>query len=112
MHIKPELYSQLPSQAWLNRDQTIGVEFAGHKWIVDGAAGKRSATSVDEYPVVEIFGTPMSLVTIRRLARIIMDKQEEPLPIVRYSECRLPVAVVKEMGAWTRPSPVQRRFRS
>lgn len=112
VRIKPELYSQLPVQAWLNRDNTIGVEFAGQKWIVLGAAGKPKATSVEEYPIVEIHGMPMSLVSIRRLARIIMDTEEEPVPILRYSECRIPVNVVKKMGGWSRPGPVQRRSRS
>jgi hypothetical protein len=111
VYIKRELYQQLPEQAWLNSDKTIGVDFAGQKWIVDGSAGIPKATVVTEEPIVEIYGTPMSLVTIRRIARIIMDAKDDPLPFVRHSQCRLPINVVQKMGSWARPSPMQRRSR-
>ena len=111
VYIKPELYSQLPQQAWLNRDKTIGVDFAGQKWIVDGNAGKPKPVTIAEKPIVEIFGTPMSLVSIRRLARVIIDPTQELVPILRHSQCRLPITVVQKMGTWVRPAPTQRRSR-
>ncbi len=112
VYLKPELYSQLPTQAWLNRDKTIGVDFAGQKWIVGGDAGTSEATSVAEEPIVEIYGTPMSLVSIRRLARVVIDANQEVVSVLRHSQCRLPIRVVQEMGAWSRPSPARERYRA
>ncbi|MBY0538980.1 hypothetical protein K2P56_00910 [Patescibacteria group bacterium] len=110
--IKPELYAQLPNQAWLNRDKTIGVEFAGQKWIVEGDAGTQVPTHITEKAIVDIYGVPMSLVSIRRLARVVIDKKEEIVPILRYSQCRLPINVVRQMGAWSKPGPARGRYRA
>lgn len=110
VYLKPEIYSQLPDQAWLNPDKTIGVDFVGQKWIVDGDAGIQKATNVTEEPQVDIYGVPMSLVSIRRLARVVIDSQEEIVPILRYGQCRLPINVVTQQGTWTKPAPARERY--
>ncbi len=114
VYLKPEIYAQLPERAWLNSDKTISVEFAGQRWIVDSGAGTAKTTDVTEEPVLDVYGVSMSLVFIRRLARVVTDRRDELVPVVRYSQCRLPIHSVRQAGTWVKPAPapLRERFRA
>ena len=106
--LKPSMYSQVAQEAWINGDGKIGVRFAQQKWIVEGAAGVASWSEVSSDSVQELFGTYMSLVSIKRLARVLQRAEGALVPLFRYSECRLPISEVREMGRWRKPEVWER----